>query len=313
MRTIWITGAAGFTGRHLARRLRLEGPARIIGFDRAGPGTLPEFDRMLELDMPDLEALQRYTASHRPDWVFHLAGMTQGSFDSVIRVNLRGAVSLLEALRRGAPDARTLLVGSSAEYGRVAEADMPIGEDHPCHPFTAYGISKHAATLTGLSFASEAGMMVTVARPFNAVGPGIGKHLLVGALLERARLALASDEESPAIRVGNLDSERDFVAVDDLVDGFVRQIQGETSGQVFNLCSGAARSIRSVIDALFSHAPRPLRLEVDPELIRPGEVRTLVGDGRRAQEAFGFRSAASLDRVLAETWEEAMGAEVSHG
>jgi GDP-4-dehydro-6-deoxy-D-mannose reductase len=307
MRSVWITGAAGFVGRHLSRRLRAEEDTEIVGLDLLPRDPHASSDRWLHVDLADPAALEPAIAEHPPDRLFHLAGLGAGPSQDVYRANLLATVQLLESFARLSPATRILIVGSSAEYGRVAPEDMPVTEDHACRPFGAYGISKHAAVLAGLALAHERGLKLTVARPFNVLGPGIGRGLVVGAILGRAKEALASADAVPRVRIGNLDAERDFVAVDDLVDGFVRQMAAERWGEVFNYCSGTARSIRRVIEELLGHASRPLTLEVDPALARGSEVPCLTGSWRRAHEAFGFRPKTDLSAVLEATFREAIG------
>lgn len=307
MTTALILGASGFCARHLARALRQTDDATVIGAD-----VMPEppeqglYDRYWAVDIGDADSVSRLLEDSRPDWVFNLVGVARGSDEDIYRANLLGTVHLLEAVRMHAPDARVALVGSAAEYGMVDESALPITEDRVCNPVGSYGISKYAATMAATSYAHRHGIKVVIARPFNIVGPGIGPGLVVGAILRRAKEALATQSQ-PAIKVGNLDTKRDFVAVEDVVDGLMAMIRGEHFGEIFNICSGEPRPIREVIELALSHAPRPIRLEVDPGLVRSGDVKVIYGSYEKANRAFGFRPAVSLEDSLEAAWRHEVG------
>ena len=151
---------------------------------------MPRWDVWAPMDITKPEQITQVIQRFRPDIVFHLAGLTRGAEVDIYHVNQRGTDYLLEALRMHAPEARILLVGSAAEYGPQPEEKMPITEACPCRPAGPYGVGKHAATVAGQDYVRRYGMRVVIARPFNIVGAGIPPTLVVGAVLERARLAL---------------------------------------------------------------------------------------------------------------------------
>ena len=111
------------------------------------------------------------------------------------------------------------------------------------------------------------------------------------------------------MRVGNLDCERDFVAVTDVVDGYVELMARECWGQVFNMCSGRPATIRSVVTTLLSYSPRPLGLVVDPALCRPDDVPVVYGSWERARRAFGFVPVTPLEGALRMAWDHRLGSE----
>jgi nucleoside-diphosphate-sugar epimerase len=238
----------------------------------------------------------------RPDRVFHLAALSRGDETNLRRVNLDGTVHLLNAVEALAPHARVLLVGSAAEYGTLGPSDLPVTELHPCRPVSAYARSKHDAVRAGLERAAL-GAHIVVARPFNIIGAGVPEELVVGALIGRMREALAGPGEA-VVRVGNLDARRDFVDVQDVVDSYVTMIDGDSWGEVFNICSNKSWSIRDVAERLCRLAERPIRLEVDPALFRAQEVPAIFGSGAKALERFGFAPRVSLDESLAAAWRD---------
>src|SRR5689334_293949 len=168
--------------------------------------------------------------------VFHLGGASRASDRNVYAVNFLSWVNELDAVQRVVPDCRVLIVGSAAEYGVVSESELPTTESQATRPVGAYAIAKVATTSAALNYARQHGLHVVVARPFNIVGAGVPATLLTGALLERIRIAL--DTGAGLVKVGNLESRRDFVSVEDVADAYVKLLEGDFSGEIFNLCSG---------------------------------------------------------------------------
>lgn len=312
MTTALVLGAHGFCAKHLARGLRQIENVEVIGADALPePPNEPLYERYSALDIGAADSVSLLIERSKPDWVFNMAGVARGSDEDIYRANLLGTVHLLEAVRVSVPDARVLLMGSAAEYGIVDEDMLPITEERVCNPSGSYGISKCASTLAALSYVHKNGLKVTIARPFNIVGPGIGPGLVVGAILRRATEALRTRNE-PVVTVGNLETQRDFVAVEDVVHGLLAMIQGDYWGEVFNICSGQPRTVREIIELALSHSPKPIRLEVDPALIRPGDVKIIYGSPEKANRAFGFRSAVSLEKSLEAAWHyEVQGARIT--
>lgn len=308
MRRSLITGVNGFCGRHLVKRLVAEGVEHIVGADlAAAPADFEGLSAYHQIDVSDDSQVRHVLQVSCPDTVFHLAGTHQGSGQAIYVVNVLGTVRLLENLRQISPHARLLVVGSAAEYGDVPPQDMPITETLSCRPSGPYGISKYAATLASLDYARAWGLKVAVARPFNVVGAGISASLVVGALLERVRIALETGVESPEVPIGNLDTERDFIAVDDVVDAYVKIILAGCWGEIFNICSGMPRSVRHVLETLLSYSARTVRLRVEPGLLRRSDVRTSYGSFEKARRAFGFVPRTDMGTALREAWNYAMG------
>jgi GDP-4-dehydro-6-deoxy-D-mannose reductase len=308
--TVLITGACGFCASYLLRALRAERAMQIVGSDVVAdpPAALPLAD-YIAADLTQPEAAYALVRRVRPDWLFHLAGRCRGTPEEIYRVNLLSSLNLLEAVRESSPQARVLVVGSAAEYGPAPPESMPIGEDYVCRPRGAYGLSKHALCLAAQDYARNSGLKVVVARPFNIIGAGVPSFLVVGAILDRARKALAA-ADPPNIAVGNLDSVRDFVDAEDVAAAYLRMIRGDYWGEVFNLCSAVPRKIREVVELLLSHSPRRIKYHVDPGLLSPTDVAVFYGSCEKARRAFAFAPSKSLEESLNSAWEHAMiGAE----
>ena len=306
MRRILITGAAGFSGTHLARHLARREPSRIVGIDVA-PSPPPDaaLDDYVCASVLDTVALADLLREARPDFVFHLAGIAAGRPTEIYRVNLLGGISVLECICEVVPAARVLVVGSAAEYGPVAESDLPITEDCPCKPSGPYGISRHSLTTAALGYWREFGLRTIVARPFNIIGAGLPATLVVGAVLRRIQEAVQGQAD-PRIVAGNVETQRDFVAVEDVVEAYDRLLESDRWGEVFNLCSGQPRSIGSVIHRLIAMSGRSIRLEIDPALLRTGDPPAIFGSWQKAYRAIGFTPKTGIEESLRSAWDHAM-------
>jgi GDP-4-dehydro-6-deoxy-D-mannose reductase len=312
MERILVTGANGFCARHLILRLTARGQTRVHGADiHAGPAKGLVLNSYTSLDVSNQTQVEALIDSLRPDRIFHLAGRHQGTPIEIYRVNFMGSVHLLEAVRHRAPQARVLMVGSAAEYGHVPPAAMPVLESFPCRPLSPYGISKYAVTLTTRDYADRHGIKVITARPFNIVGAGLPGDLMVGAVLGRIKAASTSGCEPLCIPVGNLGTERDFVAVEDVVEAYTAMLETQSWGDVFNLCSGEPRTVQSVLETLVSHSTRTVHWRVDPQLVRSADVPCLFGSFDKARAVFGFAPKRPLEAALASAWKAAMALEES--
>jgi GDP-4-dehydro-6-deoxy-D-mannose reductase len=285
-----VTGAHGFAGRYLVEHLREMGDD-VVELDRSG-------DR--GVDIVDRAAVHDAVRAGRPDVVYHLAAFTHVGESwsvptEVLRVNVEGTANVLDAAR-AADVARVVVIGSAEEYGRAGSADRPLTEDTPVRPTSPYAASKAAASLLALQAHLGAGLDTVRVRPFNHTGPGQPPKFLVPALARR--IATAERDAIDDIAVGSLDPVRDLSDVRDIVRAYRLLATHGTAGEVYNVCSGIGVTVRDVAERLVGLATRPLRLTVDPALVRPVDVPRLVGDGRRLRAATGWEPTYSLDETL---------------
>ena len=302
--SVLITGVHGFCARHLVKRLIAEGVNNIYGVDiHLSPPVGFDLRGYIKADITNMSQMNQVVRDTKPDRLFHLAGITQGKTSEIYDINFSGSIYLLEAVLRWVPQARVLLVGSAAEYGHVPEEEMPIRETHVCKPYTPYGISKYATTLAGLEYAKR-GLHVTIARPFNIIGPGVPESLVAGAVAARVRCSLR--DNSNEVRIGNMKSSRDFIYVGDVVEAYVRLLDGAFRGEIFNICSGKAIVIQDLVKGLLALSQRPFQFVIDPSLVRSNEVDTVYGSFDKAARDFGFQPKTSFADALHAIWQSDM-------
>jgi GDP-4-dehydro-6-deoxy-D-mannose reductase len=294
---VLITGGSGFVGRYLHAHCAEAGDD-VVSIDHSGAHPV---------DITDRNAIRGSIEHHRPEIVYHLAALShvgEGWDDptAVLRVNVEGTAHVLNAAHAfGA--GRVVVVGSAEEYGQVDERDLPLREDAPLRPSSPYGVSKIAASFLALQAHLAYGLDVVRVRAFGHTGPGQSDRFLVPALARR--IARAEREEQVEIRVGSLDPIRDLSDVRDVVRAYRLLALHGTAGEIYNVCSGTGVSVREVADRLIAAAERPLRITVDPDLVRPVEVPRLIGDASRLRAATGWSPQFTLDETLAAVLEHA--------
>ena len=188
-----------------------------------------------------------------------------------------------------------MLISSAEVYG--AGEGVPISEESALSPVTPYAASKVAAEYLGLQAFLGRGLEVVRARPFNHVGPGQGDAFVVSALARRIVEAERAGDLS--IPVGNLGAARDFTDVRDVVRAYrMLAVQG-VAGEVYNVCSGSARTIQELFEILISNATRPIAAHEDADLFRPMDVPILVGDSTKLHSLTGWKPEIAIDSTLA--------------
>ncbi len=269
----FVTGISGFAGRHLAAHLlelghavggvaRQDGALESLRHPAGGRLSAAAVDAC---DIRDRVRLREALGRARPDGVFHLAAVafvpkTIERPELAYEVNFLGTVELLAAVREIAPRARVVLVTTGEIYGAVDPArDLPILETQPLRPLSPYSVSKAAADLAGFEAFWSESLDVVRARPFNHTGPGQLPEFVCSEFA-RALVAAETGSGPSTLRVGNLDVERDFSDVRDVVRGYVALFE-----------SGAER--RGVQSRIGSGHPDPH----DPR----GAARALSGARRR--------------------------------
>jgi GDP-4-dehydro-6-deoxy-D-mannose reductase len=297
---VLVTGADGFVGTHLVRVLRARGDTVDACSGPGGPG---------ELEITRAEAVDARVREGVPDAVIHLAGVSSvaRSHDhpaATVSVNVLGAANLLESVKRHAPRARVLLVGSGEVYGAVASGH-PAKETDPPRPLSPYAASKFAAEVLARQMVESYRLQVMLARPFNHLGPGQAPGFVVPSLT-RQLVDIARGAAPPVVEVGDLSPVRDFSHVLDVIDGYLLLLEQGDPGEAYNLCSGEGRNIRDLLDELQRLIGTRAEVRVDPKRLRPVEIPWLVGDPARI-ESLGWRRRRTVRTALAELI-EAFGA-----
>jgi GDP-4-dehydro-6-deoxy-D-mannose reductase len=251
-------------------------------------------------DIGDEKALAEAVGHIRPDGCVHLAGIAfvpKGwTHPNLVQsVNVIGTVNLLEAFRKAAPKARVLVVSTSQVYGNQPRG-APMDEDAPLAPESPYAVSKMAADLMTLLYARRYGMHTMTARPSNHIGPGQSSDFVVPAFAAQVA-AIAAGRSEPLMRVGNLESEREFTDVRDVAFAYRLLVEKGRGGFAYNIATDRFVKIGYILDTLCTFAGVKPKLETDPKLFRPTDAPPHLSTRRLIADT-GWEPRVTLEQTL---------------
>ncbi|HXU87964.1 MAG TPA: GDP-mannose 4,6-dehydratase [Methylomirabilota bacterium] len=306
---ILITGITGFVGSHFAD-FALERGLEVYGSCRWRSKTenidhLRDRIELIESDLRDLSSVQNLVETARPDFIVHLAAQSYVAASwhapaETLNTNIISQVNLLETIRshrEAAP--RFLVIGSSEEYGLVREDELPVRETNPLRPLSPYAVSKVTQDLMGYQYFQSYGLPIVRARAFNHEGPRRG-DVFVTSSFARQIVEMEVGRREPVLHVGNLEAQRDYTDVRDIVRGYWRLLEAGEPGEVYNLCSGRAWTIRSVLEMLLGEAKVRPEIVEDPARLRPADVPVLVGDGTKVRTAVSWKPRIPFEKTLSD-------------
>ncbi|MFI5177967.1 MAG: GDP-mannose 4,6-dehydratase [Vicinamibacterales bacterium] len=300
--TTLITGATGFVGSHLVERLTGAGPLfgwhRPAGRPPAGSAGIT-WQAVDILDAARVRAALEEAGATR---IYHLAGAPHvgTSWQTVVahlEINALGTEHVLEAVRVLDRPCRVLVVTSAQVY---QAGDEPISENTPCVPNNPYGLSKLAADDLALRAATEDGLDVAIARPFNHAGPRQSAEYVVSSFarqIARIEAGLAP----PSIQVGNLEARRDLTDVRDVVSAYERLMDAAPCGRPYNICSGRAWRIADLLDELLHLSSVHVTVEIDESRLRPSDTPVIQGDATRIRTELGWAPRIKVEETLRDT------------
>jgi GDP-4-dehydro-6-deoxy-D-mannose reductase len=310
MRRVLVTGITGFAGSHLVDLMLARGGVEVFGLLRWRSRTenIEHFRSrvtMIECDLRDPISTRDALERVKPDWIFHLAAQSfvPTSWNAPaesLTTNLLGQLHLFEAVRHIGLKARIQIACSSEEYGLVHENELPIRETNPLRPLSPYAVSKVAQDMLGYQYFQSYGTDVVRTRGFNHEGPR-RPHVFVASDFAWQISEAEKGRREPVIHVGNLDARRDFTDVRDMVEGYWLALEKGEPGEVYNLCSGKAYSIREVLDLLLGMSKCKIEVRTDPRRLRPSDVPVLLGDGSKFHQVTGWAPKIPFEKTLADS------------
>ena len=250
-----ITGAKGFTGVYLSEA------AQEAGFQTIS----------LSANLNDMQALEHEVLDIKPDFVAHLAGISfvaSKDHEAFYRVHALGTSNLLQALSKLQSAPKKILLASSATvYGN--STNHLSTEDQALAPIDHYATSKVAMEEMAKTFFKR--LPIVIARPFNYTGPGQKGNFLIPKLVDHFA------QKKPFIELGNLNIEREFNDVHMICDAYLKLLELGNASEIYNVCSGQARSLQFVLDTLKKMTGHDIEIRVNPDFVRSSEVHRMVG------------------------------------
>ena len=303
-----ITGITGFAGSHLAEYLLAEHPeVEVFGLYRwrSRMENLEEVEdrvTLLEADLRDSTSLAKALDESRPDFVFHLAAQSfvPSSWRApteTLTTNIGGQTNLFEAVRALGLDPVIQIACSSEEYGLVHPDEVPITEDNPLRPLSPYAVSKVGQDMLGYQYFQSFGLRTIRTRGFNHTGPRRGEVFVTSNFAKQIAEIEAGLRE-PVLRVGNLEAVRDFTDVRDMVRAYWLAVTKARPGEVYNIASGKGITIQELLDRLLTKTDVEIRVEQDPDRLRPSDVERLIGDASKFRRDTGWEPQIPFEQTL---------------
>lgn len=284
-----VTGLNGFTGRYMAKDLERSGYV-VHGLSDLAHNLTNSY----QVNLLDKGALTRAIEKIQPTVVVHLAAVAfvgHRRADDFYQVNLIGTRNLLEALETAKVSPECVLLVSSANvYGNVQNAGAPIDEAVLPRPANDYAVSKLAMEYMASLWANR--LPIVTVRPFNYSGVGQSLQFLLPKIVAHFR------RREKSIELGNIDVERDFSDVRFVTDTYLRILQKAPTGQLMNVCSGSAWSLRRILAMMAEIAGYEIEIRINPSFVRTTEVQRLQGDPGKLEKLVGELRRIPLEDTL---------------
>lgn len=343
---VLITGITGMAGSHLAEYLVDQPDVQVFGTfrwrsrmdhlsDLAAQGKLnvlegkiianeqalqehvtPGVVTLMECDLQDGFASQRLIECVRPDRIFHLAAQSfvPTSWTApaqTLSINVIGQLNLFEAIVHTRLQPLIHVAGSSEEYGLVHPEEAPIKETNPLRPLSPYAVSKVAQEMLAQQYFRSYGLHTVVTRGFNHTGPRRGQ-VMVTSSFARQLAEIEAGLREPVIEVGDLSSKRDWCDVRDMVRAYWLTLEHCPAGEVYNVGTGTALSVKEMLEVLLAHTSAHVRVEPVAARMRPSDVKLLQADPTKFHAATGWTPSIPFEQTmgdLLEYWRRRVGAQ----
>ena len=318
MKKVLITGATGFVGRHLIHRLASSPKPRTEIFGSCFPerpehcidlcAQFPDL-KLLHLDLRSEDSVRAAVQSVKPDWIFHLAAVSQVRLSwenrqETIETNLMGTLYLSEAVRTSSPKTRILFISSSDVYGCLTPKRGTFREEDRGCAVSPYAFSKISGEILCEFYAASEKLDIVIARPFPHTGPGQSADFVCGDWARQ--IALIEKQigiRPPVMTVGNLEIRRDFSDVRDIIRAYILLMDKGRRGEIYNVCSGRATSLKKILDTLLSLSSAKIEVRVDPTKVRKTDIPFLAGSRQKIKKETGWEPRVPLKKTLSDVLE----------
>jgi GDP-4-dehydro-6-deoxy-D-mannose reductase len=300
MKRVLVTGSNGFVGQHLVRELAENGMAVVgVGGAQGTKQKSPHVETYLELDLTDPKEAGRIDFKG-VDGVVHLAGLANlgASFDNpmlYVTTNIGIEVNLFETALAQQAWPRFLIISSSTIYD--SKAPLPLTENSPAEPSSPYAVSKIGQEQMAHYYHGR-GFESIIARPFNHIGPGQGPGFIVPDLAKQIIEAEKGGDQE--LLVGNLDAQRDYTDVRDIVRAYRLLLDKGRPGEIYNICSGQARSGHDILKGLLASTDCKPEIKQDPAKMRPSDNPLIYGSRQKLTDDTGWQPAIPIETTLAD-------------
>lgn len=295
MNKVLILGVNGFIGKHFQNYIiknRLINDFLFTGIDKS-------IEKLIDInykkaDLLDYANFQNIILDELPDYIINLTGIFKAdSFNELEDVNVGISRNIFEIILKKCISIKNiLLIGSASEYG--LNSNLPISENSPLSPINPYGLTKAIQTLYSLFYFNNFAINVNVARTFNLIGKDISSVLSIGSFVKQIK----NTDNGDTIYVGNLNTKRDFLNVEDAISAYWKILIRGRKGEIYNVCSGRSYYIKDILNFLIEKSRKKLNISVKNEYTRNNDVSDSFGDNTKLKEDTGWKEKGDIFTAL---------------
>ncbi len=289
---ILVTGGTGFAGSHLVEALLAQGYTDIHVTSYSGEDAftakLIGAHNIHKLNLTNKQETAELFSKLQPTQIYHLAalafvGKSFDEADTVLMNNITLQQNVLLAVRDHCPKARLLVVGSAEEYGvSVSDAEIPVTEAHPFRPINPYAVSKVAQDMLAYSYFISYGLDIVTVRPFNHIGERQSIDFAVPAFTKQI-VAIENGTQSE-LKVGSLDTVRDFTDVKDMVLAYIIAMNKGVKGEAYNIGSGIGMKMSEALEQLIKLSHTKIIVVTDESRMRPHDIPKMIANSAKIKE-----------------------------
>lgn len=269
MEKVLIIGISGFVGSYLAQEF-LNHDYDVYGSDKNKSEMFPDTVKFMVSDLLNAIQTEKLITEIKPDIIINLAAISSVGASwkipqATIDINVIGALNIMEAVRKAEKKPKIMFIGSSEEY---IASSLPMNESTPLNASNPYGISKITQERLARLYCEQYGLKIYCVRPFNHTGVGQKDSFVLPSFCKQVA-EIEKSGKPGVIRVGNLSVQRDFSHVKDIVRAYRMIVESDNYETVYNVGSGAAHSLKSILEYVISLCNQPIDIEIDQKRIRP--------------------------------------------
>lgn len=238
-----------------------------------------------------------------PDYILHLASYSSVAYNwqhpaESFKNNTNIFLNLVSPVKDLNRDIRILSVGSSEEYGDVAEQELPLLENCILRPNSPYAVARVSQEMLAKVYSDSYKTNLILTRSFNHIGPYQDERFVVPSFIRRILNIYETGEKSGIIETGDITIVRDFVDVRDVVKAYWILLRKGTPGQLYNICSGKRISLQRIINMISDYLGIDIRTKVNPEYVKPSDNKIIIGSAEKIFRELGWKSNISIEETL---------------
>lgn len=307
---ILITGFAGFVARNFIEfAIKYDLDLQIWGIDINPPKfSLEIYKEKMEIhfkqiDLLNQKELREFLEKVAPDYILHLASFSSVAYSwknpgSSFVNNTNIFLNLILSVHELPIRPRILSVGSSEEYGKYSEKDMPLREEYSLHPCSPYAVARVSQEMLSQVFAKDYGLDIILTRSFNHIGPWQDSRFVVASFIEKVLAIKRNGKNQGIVEVGDLSIVRDFVDVRDVVRAYWMLIQRGRSGEVYNVCSGRGVKLEGILRDIGDIAGVQVTGKTVEQYLRPDDNKVVIGSYQKIDKELGWKPEIELRKTL---------------